>query len=260
MPEHNWIPVEGPLASMRCGKGPRLVFAHGFTQTGRSWLPVAEQFVNDHEVVLVDMPGHGRSSHVRADLRLGADLLATVGGEAIYIGYSMGGRFILHLALAYPHLLRSMALIGATGGISDDNERNDRRMADEALAEEIETGGVELFLRKWLDLPMFATLPEYARNLDDRSTNTADGLASSLRLAGTGSQLPLWERVGHIGSPTLTMAGDLDIKFTALARQLAIAIGGDAMFRPVQAAGHAAHLEHPFAVVSILREWMRKPY
>jgi len=258
MPESppGWIPVEGPLASMRRGLGPRLVFAHGFTQTGRSWLPVAEQFVDDHEVVLVDLPGHGRSSHVRADLRLGADLLANIGGYATYVGYSMGSRFILHLALAYPHLLRSMALIGATGGISSDDERNDRRAADEALAEEIEVHGTEVFLEKWLALPMFATLPEYARNLEDRATNTAEGLASSLRLAGTGSQLPLWERIGHIASPTLTMAGDLDIKFTALARQLAIAIGPQAVFRPIAAAGHAAHLEHPFAVVSTLREWM----
>lgn len=260
MPEYNWIPIEGPLASMRSGRGPRLVFAHGFTQTCRSWLPVAEQFVNDHEVVLVDLPGHGRSSHVRADLRLGADLIATVGGEATYIGYSMGARFLLHLALAYPHLTRSLALIGGTGGISNDDERNERRVADEALAAEIESGGVEPFLEKWLALPMFATVPEYARNLDDRATNTAEGLASSLRLAGTGSQLPLWDRVGHITAPTLTMAGELDIKFTALARQLAVAIGGDAMFRSVPGAGHAAHLEHPFGVVSLLREWLRKPY
>ena len=114
----DWVQIEGPLASVRCGSGPRLVFAHGFTQTGRSWLPVAEQFVDDFEVVLVDMPGHGRSSHVRADLRLGADLLAGVGGPATYIGYSMGGRFVLHLALAYPHLLRSMALLSALKMVS----------------------------------------------------------------------------------------------------------------------------------------------
>ncbi len=241
---------------MRCGTGPRLVFAHGFTQTWRSWLPVAEQFVDDHEVVLVDMPGHGHSSHVRADLRLGADLLANVGGFATYIGYSMGARFLLHLALAYPHLVRSMVLLGATGGISSDDERNERRAADEALAGEIETNDVEAFLERWLAMPMFATLPDYAKNLDDRATNTADGLASSLRLAGTGSQLPLWERIGHIAAPTLTLAGELDPKFTALARQLALAIGDNAVFRSIAGAGHAAHLEHPFGVVSTLRGWM----
>jgi 2-succinyl-6-hydroxy-2,4-cyclohexadiene-1-carboxylate synthase len=193
---------------------------------------------------------------VRADLRLGADLIANVGGNAIYIGYSMGSRFLLHLALAYPHLVRSLALLACTGGISNDDERNDRRAADEALAAELEADGVDAFLDKWLAQPMFASLPDYAKGLDDRRQNTADGLASSLRLAGTGSQLPLWERVRHIQAPTLTMAGDLDIKYTALAIQLAAAIGKNAVFRPIPAAGHAAHLEQPFAVVSALREWM----
>jgi 2-succinyl-6-hydroxy-2,4-cyclohexadiene-1-carboxylate synthase len=241
---------------MRAGHGPRLVFVHGFTQTWRSWLPVADTFTVDHEVVLVDLPGHGRSSHVRADLRLGADLLANVGGRATYIGYSLGGRFLLHLALAYPHEVRSLALLGATAGISNDDDRNDRRAADEALAAEIEAGGVEAFLERWLSLPLFATLPDEARGIDDRATNTAAGLASSLRLAGTGSQLPLWDRIGHITSPTLTMAGDLDAKFTALGRQLAMAIGDNAVFRSIEAAGHAAHLEHPSAVTSALREWL----
>lgn len=251
-----WVPHEGPLASIRCGTGPRLVFVHGFTQTCRSWLPVADAFTRDHEVVLVDAPGHGRSGHVRADLRLGADLIANVGGRATYIGYSMGGRFLLHLALAYPHLVRSLALLGATGGISNDDERNERRNADEALAGEIEAGGIDAFLERWLALPLFATLPDYARGLEDRAQNTPSGLASSLRLAGTGAQLPLWDRIGHITAPTLTMAGDLDPKFTALAQQLAATIGRNAVFRPVPAAGHAAHLEHPFAVVAILREWL----
>lgn len=251
-----WIPQEGPLASIRCGTGPRLVFVHGFTQTCRSWLPVADSFTGDHEVVLIDAPGHGRSSHVRADLRLGADLIAKVGGRATYIGYSMGGRFLLHLALAYPHLVRSLALLSATGGISNDDERNERRQADENLATEIEEYGVQPFLDKWLAMPMFATLPDYAKAIDDRSQNTAAGLANSLRLAGTGAQLPLWDRIGHITAPTLTMAGDLDLKFTALAHQLAEAIGKNAVFRSVDSAGHAAQLEHPYAVIAILREWL----
>jgi 2-succinyl-6-hydroxy-2,4-cyclohexadiene-1-carboxylate synthase len=251
-----WIPQEGPLASIRCGSGPRLVFVHGFTQTCRSWLPVADAFTADHEVVLIDAPGHGRSSHVRADLRLGADLMAAVGGRATYIGYSMGGRFVLHLALARPDLVRSLAVLGATGGISNDDERNERRQADEDRANEIETGGIDAFIDKWLASPMFASLPEYAKALDDRTQNTASGLASSLRLAGTGVQLPLWDRIGHISAPTLTMAGEHDAKFLPLAQQLAEAIGRNAVFRMVPGAGHAAHLEHPYAVVGILRDWL----
>ncbi len=251
-----WTPAEGPVASISRGTGPRLVFVHGFTQTCRSWLPVAEAFTADHEVVLVDAPGHGRSSHVRVDLRLGADFIAKVGGRATYIGYSMGGRFLLHLALAYPHLVRSLGLISATGGISNDDERNERRSADEALAAEIEAEGVDVFLDKWLSQPMFASLPEYARTIDDRRQNTASGLASSLRLAGTGSQLPLWDRIRYITAPTITMAGDLDPKFMALGQQLATAIGPNAVFRSVHSAGHSVNLEQPFSVVAELRAWL----
>ena len=72
------------------GAGPRLVMAHGFTQTGRVWGSLDRRLAHDHEVVVVDMPGHGGSSDVTADLVGGALQLARVGGRAGYLGYSMG--------------------------------------------------------------------------------------------------------------------------------------------------------------------------
>ena len=50
------------LHAERRGTGPRLVMVHGFTQTGRCWGPEAEALATDHELVLVDAPGHGRSA------------------------------------------------------------------------------------------------------------------------------------------------------------------------------------------------------
>jgi len=59
----DWRPLEGSLAGWSCGDGPRLVFAHGFTQTSNSWKPIAEHFVaNGYESVVVDLPGHGAST------------------------------------------------------------------------------------------------------------------------------------------------------------------------------------------------------
>ena len=46
------------------GEGPRLVLAHGFTQTGRVWGGLADDLAADHQVVLVDLPGHGASADV----------------------------------------------------------------------------------------------------------------------------------------------------------------------------------------------------
>ena len=79
-----------------------LVLLHGFTQTGRCWGPVADALAADHEVVLVDAPGHGRSADVVADLCDRRPAHRRPGGEATYVGYSMGGRFCLHLALGQP--------------------------------------------------------------------------------------------------------------------------------------------------------------
>ena len=70
----------------------RLVLVHGFTQTSRSWDPLVADLARDHDVVAVDAPGHGRSSDVDLDLVEGGAWLASTGGPATYVGYSMGGR------------------------------------------------------------------------------------------------------------------------------------------------------------------------
>jgi 2-succinyl-6-hydroxy-2,4-cyclohexadiene-1-carboxylate synthase len=245
-------PLDGPLYAEIGGvKGaPRLVFVHGFTQTGRSWTRVAEHFARHYEVMLVDAPGHGGSTNVRADLRRAADLLSMVGGEAHYVGYSMGGRIVLHLALAYPHLAKQLVLLSTTAGISDDEERNERIRSDDALAASIESDGLDAFLDSWLAMPMFAGIPADATDLDDRKRNTAAGLANSLRLAGTGTQTPLWERLPEIGNPTLILAGERDPKFVALGKQLAMRIGDDATFALIHDAGHAVHVERPVQVLT----------
>lgn len=254
-----WRPLRGALAAQQLGDetNVRLVFVHGFTQTGNSWKPVAERIHRDlgHQVTVVDLPGHGDSGHVRADLRRTADLLASAAGPATYVGYSLGGRVCLHLALAYPDMVKRMALLGAHPGIDDDDERFARRRSDEALADEIGEVGVPVFLRDWSALPLFGgfVLPE--AEFADRCRNTAEGLATSLRLSGTGTQTALWSRLRELAMPVLTMAGDQDAKFTAIARQMADMVK-EGRFRPIHGAAHAAHLQQPDECTAVLEQWM----
>lgn len=72
-------------------------------------------------------------------------------------------------------------LIGATGGIEDPAERRARAAADEVLAQRIEHEGVDAFVERWLAMPMWAGLPEWAKFSQERRTNTATGLAGSLK-------------------------------------------------------------------------------
>ena len=251
-----WQPLAGRLGAQVLGAGRRVVFVHGFTQGGGSWMPIAEQVAAaGYEVVVVDLPGHGESTHVRADLRRTADLLAATTGPATYVGYSLGGRVCLHLALMYPHIVHRLALLGATPGISDDDERSARRSADERLAAHIVEVGVETFLTEWLAQPLFAGLTPTPDDLTERRANTAEGLATSLHLCGTGTQMPLWGRLRELNMPVLTMAGALDTKFLPIAEQIASTVP-QGTCTPIADAGHAAHLQHPDAVATTLIDWL----
>ncbi|MET0459437.1 MAG: alpha/beta fold hydrolase [Ilumatobacteraceae bacterium] len=249
------MPADG-LTAERRGSGPPVVLVHGFTQTGRSWGPVAEHLADRFEVVTVDAPGHGGSADVRADLVAGAELLGAAGGPATYVGYSMGGRLCLHLAVARPELVERLVLVSATGGIDGADERAARRASDEQLAVSIERDGVDAFLARWVAQPMFAGLTD--PGLDDRRRNTAAGLASSLRLAGTGTQQPLWDRLSALTMPVLLVAGALDAKFVAAAERMAGLIP-HVTSAVVADAGHTAHLERPDAFLTVLDAWLATP-
>ena len=231
--------------SARASLPPRWVLLHGFTQSGRSWRATAEALETAVEVLLPDLPGHGRSSHVHADLVGTADLIAQQLGSAAYLGYSMGARAALHLALQHPETVRALVIVGGTAGLESATDRADRRDADEQLAQKLERQGVAGFLDDWLRGPLFANLVADSEDLAGRRENTPEGLAMSLRLCGTGAQESLWHRLHEIAVPTLVVAGEADHKFTALGKRIAEAIGGNAEFVTVAGAGHAAHLERP---------------
>lgn len=244
------------LHSERAGTGSRVVLVHGFTQTGRCWGPIAADLERDHEVVRVDAPGHGGSADVEAGLRDGAGLIGDAGGLAAYVGYSMGARFCLHLALAQPSRVRALVLIGGTAGIEDQAERAARREQDLRTAQRIAAQGLEAFLDGWLDQPLFSSLPPEADCREERLANTVRGLQSSLVRAGTGSQEPLWDQLPRLSMPVLVVAGEQDAKFAAIGERMATAIGVNATLALVPDAGHTAHLEQPEAFLSILRPWL----
>lgn len=234
---------------------PRLVLLHGFTQTGRSWAAAGEALGKDFDVRQPDLPGHAGRPHDEASLWAVADTIASEHGRTTYVGYSMGARVALHLALAHPELVERLVLIGGTPGLRSDAERRDRRAADEELASKLESEGLEQFLDRWLANPLFAGLRPDAANREDRMRSTVQGLAASLRRCGTGMQDDLWPRLRELQMPVFLMAGALDTKFAAIAEEMSTYIG-HAEVALVPGAGHTAHLEQPSAFLALLRNWL----
>jgi 2-succinyl-6-hydroxy-2,4-cyclohexadiene-1-carboxylate synthase len=237
---------------------------HGFTQTSRLWGPFGDLLAQNHTLIGIDLPGHAGSDAVRADLPTTASLVhdavvATVGsGPCGLLGYSLGARVALHVVTATDLDVGRLILIGGTGGIEDPALRQKRREGDETTAAALEVSGdVAAFIARWLSNPMFAQLADAAQS-EERLRNTAAGLASSLRLAGTGTQEPLWDHIPHLAPALLALAGADDTRFAAHALRLArTAPHGTASLIP--GGGHAAHLAQPEVVAALVRHWLAMP-
>jgi 2-succinyl-6-hydroxy-2,4-cyclohexadiene-1-carboxylate synthase len=240
---------------------PTVVFLHGFTHTGRSWHPVIAALGERYTSVADDIRGHGDASE-RVPVSLDAvidDVVAAAGPERYtLVGYSMGGRIALHVALAAGDRVERLVLIGASPGIADEGERSARQRADEELAGEIERSSIEEFARRWAQTPVLAGLPAAALDAAhaDRLRSTPAGLARALRGLGTGALPSLWERLGELSMPVTLVVGERDEKFLGIAAEMSRGIPGaripGAQVVVVPGAGHSVHLEAPEAIARAL--------
>ena len=128
--------------------------SHGFTGSSRSWGdPVVHRLVAEGlEPLALDLPGHGaRAGIPSTEATLGATL-AAIDAETEHldrfdlVGYSMGGRIALHVALSRPERVRRLVLESASPGLDTEEERVERRASDERLADRIEKEGVAAFV------------------------------------------------------------------------------------------------------------------
>jgi 2-succinyl-6-hydroxy-2,4-cyclohexadiene-1-carboxylate synthase len=232
------------------------VLLHGFTGSKDGWQTLRRALARRRRVVAVDLPGHGGTA---ASAEPSADSLAATAELIVQtldsidirrfslLGYSMGGRIALGVALDFPRRVERLLLESASAGLRDEREREARRHDDEALAERMERDGIEAFVRYWEALPLFAThaRPDAAIREELRRRRLAcspAGLAASLRAAGTGAQPWLGDRLGELAIPVCIVVGALDDKFRAIGAWMAARIAG-ARLEIVSGSGHTPHLE-----------------
>ena len=246
-----------------------LVLLHGFTGSARNWESLcADLALRDWCIIALDMLGHGKSSAPEDAERYGMehcqdDILAVLrelgvqAGEAVLLGYSMGGRIALYTA--FSRFFRALILESASPGIADAREREQRRSSDDALAASIEQGGIAPFVERWEKLPLFASqsnLPIAQQEAlhHQRLHNRAVGLANSLRGVGTGTQPALHAQLSTLDLPVLLIAGELDAKFCSIACQMARDLP-HATLHIVAGAGHTVHLEQPAVFVQLVTQF-----
>lgn len=242
-----------PQAEREC-----VVLLHGFTGSKQSWACLRSALAQRRRVVSLDLPGHGATVTSGAAgcptmaqcAELVAEVLAALGVERFsLVGYSMGGRLALFLALRQARRIHRLVLESASAGIAEPAERARRRAADEELAALVEKCGVEAFIERWERIALFESLAELALETRaelrrQRLSCQAGGLAASLRGMGAGAQPWLGEQLGRLAMPALIIAGGRDSKFVAIGRELAARLP-KARLAIIAGAGHVAHLERP---------------
>jgi 2-succinyl-6-hydroxy-2,4-cyclohexadiene-1-carboxylate synthase len=237
---------------------------HGFTGAPSSWPRVLEGLPGVAMALVPWLPGHGPAGWPAAleTFDAAVDALATLAREQCaspwrVVGYSLGGRLALRLALRHPALVARLTLVGCRPGLRTPDERATRRREDAALAALLREQGIAAFVAAWEKLPLFATqraLPETVRTAQGlmRLSHTAEGLARALEVLGVAAMPDCSSELGRLAMPVEIVVGELDPVYRELAVEMAAAIP-HARVRVVPASGHNVVLEQPAALAELLR-------
>lgn len=230
---------------------------HGFTETDESWHETLARDIPGLRCPL--LPGHG-CKPCPTDLtwkRAVDDLAAGFPAEPVDIlGYSMGGRVAIRLALEHPQRIRRLILISCHPGIRDPAERELRRRRDESLAQVLEEDGIGPFMAWWETQPALKPSQPFpaavAESVRARRLNQDPcGLAACLRSLGGGAMEPVWQRLGELRMPVLLIAGAADARYMSIMDEMSAAIPGSRR-EVVLKSGHAVHRERPQVVAQMV--------
>ncbi len=246
-----------------------VVFLHGFTGSVDDWSDLIKGLEDLWEPISFNLAGHGTSDHPAdiSEYTIDAEidrLLRSVNSRKIekfvLVGYSMGGRIALSFACRYPDRLRGLILESTTAGIEDEEDRRLRIESDEELARFIESNDIEVFVDRWMSLPLFASQNKMPvdklmelRTRKRRNSRTA--LAGSLRAAGTGRMKPLWEHISKLTMPVVLITGSLDTKFTEINKKMASMIP-DCQHIIIDNTGHTVHFEKPDLYQQVIKDFI----
>jgi len=219
----------------------QVVFVPGFMQRGGAWEAVAREVGESYLTLCLDFRTWTFEDRVN-------ELLDAAEPGSAVVGYSLGGRIALEAARREPRRFAAVALVGATPGIEDADERRERAEADDRLAAWMEEATIDQVVARWERQPIFATQPAelVEAQRPGRLSHDPVELATLLRSASPGRIPHHWER---LPVPLLAVAGERDERYAVIAKRIGRA-------RLVPGAGHAAHLEQPAAVAALLREFL----
>ncbi|KAH7688939.1 isochorismate synthase / 2-succinyl-5-enolpyruvyl-6-hydroxy-3-cyclohexene-1-carboxylate synthase / 2-succinyl-6-hydroxy-2,4-cyclohexadiene-1-carboxylate synthase / O-succinylbenzoate synthase protein [Dioscorea alata] len=261
-----------------------VIFLHGFLGTSEDWIPVMRSLSATTRCISIDLPGHGESKlQSKQGFVISLDLVTEIlhklicdvtSGGVILVGYSMGARIALHMALKYKEKIHGAVIISGSPGLRDEAARRVRAAQDDARARNLLTFGLQRFLETWYSGKLWTSLrshPHFQQILSSRSRHDdIQTLAKSLSGLSTGRQRSLWEDLKDCSRPLLLIVGETDTKFREISKCMFNEINNSRDVHQVEDdeplcdmlvvpnSGHAVHLENPLPVINAIRKFITR--
>ncbi|MBY6141479.1 alpha/beta hydrolase [Leisingera daeponensis] len=248
----------GAVACLRAGRGDPVVLIHGVGMQSAAWGPQIEALSLTHQVIALDMPGHGGSAPLPEGAELPdyvawlhAALQALDLGPVSLAGHSMGALIAGGYTVCHPENVARVALLNGVFRRSTE-----ARAAVEARAAEIRAGSFDLEtpLARWFG----------QSETDQAARAQVAGWLSGVNLAGYAAAYTAFARgdstyadgFAGIRCPLLALTGDGDPNSTpAMAQAMANAVQqGSAVV--IEGHRHMVNLTAPAAVNAALRDWL----
>jgi 2-succinyl-6-hydroxy-2,4-cyclohexadiene-1-carboxylate synthase len=236
---------------------PAILFLHGFMGDRFEFKQAIAVLSKQFYCVAIDLLDHGETEMINQNIdpytiQSAADFVINFLDllrieRCFLVGYSMGGRLALYLALHFPQYFSKVVLESASAGLRTITERSDRLAKDDQLAAKLETGDFQLFIENWYQQPIFANLrshPNFPQMLEQRLSNSPIKLAKCLRNLSLGRQPSLWDKLTENEVPLLLLVGKLDSKFVQINQQMQ-KVCKFSQLEAIGDCGHNIHFENP---------------
>ena len=247
---------------------PVVLFLHGFMGSLADFQEVANLLNDDFCCLLIDLPGHGKTE-VKSDLDYGMervaiaiiDLLEQLAiKQCFLVGYSMGGRLALYLAVHFPQYFPQVVLESASPGLENEAERVKRIEQDLIVVNRLKSQDLNLFLQQWYSNPLFSSFvkhPNYQKAIARRLNNNPNKLVKSLIHMGLGVQPSLWHQLEFIQPKILLIVGALDLKFTKINQRICL-LSPQFQIEVVENTSHNVHFELSFNFTRLLKDFLQQ--
>ncbi|MEX2436457.1 MAG: alpha/beta fold hydrolase [Balneolaceae bacterium] len=241
---------------------PFVLMLHGFMGSSEVFSPIISPLKKFCNPITLDLLGHGKTGGSDQPERYHSeyqvsDLISIIQRfcvKNLYLyGYSMGGRLAFQLIVRNEKLFEDVLLESTHCGITDQNERAQRRASDEVNAQDIEEN-YHVFLDEWMKNPLFSGPGKFEdkRYLTIMKNQQPEFMSASLRGFGAGTMPSVCEDFQQLSLPVCLEAGELDDKYKKRMSELSAKLANVSL-KIAANAGHRVHSDQPESIVKTLK-------